>query len=549
MERFVPASALGFAQVDSLPDLIDGLTGTGAWQELAPLLGISSQWNQMGKLTDLIGRINLGPDEAVIASRAQYAVALTGLEAETGATPEGPYLHFKPRFTLIVETHSNPGTVAELVAKRASFLADRVYGNVAGNETTTYFGAEIRVFRGPTEGRQIVVAASGSILLIANHTDAIRSCLDALAGRSASLGEDATLNQMRSSLGEHYSVLGYVTESGVQRLAQFAPALFATRFTTDPERLSSIAGLLGHLAKQTTAGLLYSLEFDSPGVTERYVTALRPHLAEALIEPFKPAQETGFESLRLIPRGVEEVTVLRVASPAELPDRILKQIVSRVDTVAALALREFVIALRTQLGLGVEDSLGGAIGDQVTLVKFSDAEPVAMLIPVNDRSRVEPVVQRYLTRGGSSVSKASYSGVEISVSSHSDRQAAALVGTFLVLGRQEQIARVIDSAAEANGLGRDKTVIEALASVPAGASIVSLSTGVEDATGLMLTLARVTRVSDGSRELLGQESMRAALDRLPLTISYTEFRAFGVYSETRSAVGSFGLLGSLGGEN
>src|SRR5262245_18430768 len=63
MERYVPAQALAFAQIDSLPDLVDGFTGTDAWKELAPILGLSSQWRQVGSVASLVSRTGLGPDE------------------------------------------------------------------------------------------------------------------------------------------------------------------------------------------------------------------------------------------------------------------------------------------------------------------------------------------------------------------------------------------------------------------------------------------------------------------------------------------------------
>ena len=66
---------------------------------------------------------------------------------------------------------------------------------------------------------------------------------------------------------------------------------------------------------------------------------------------------------------------------------------------------------------------------------------------------------------------------------------------------------------------------------------------------MLLGVSKLTRVTDGSRELLEQEAVRKALDRLPPTAGFTEFRAYGIYNETRSAIGNFGLLASLiGGE-
>jgi hypothetical protein len=125
MERYVPAATLAYIEVDSLSDVMDGLTDTKAWHELAPALGMSSQLSQIGRVTDFVGRLGVGPDEAVLAGRGQFAIALTGLDAESGANDDGPYLHFKPRFAIIIQTHSKPESASHLVRESAGVaLAD-----------------------------------------------------------------------------------------------------------------------------------------------------------------------------------------------------------------------------------------------------------------------------------------------------------------------------------------------------------------------------------------------------------------------------------------
>src|SRR5438270_10225658 len=75
MDRYAPSDSLALVEIDSLTDLVDGMTHTKAWRELGPVLGLSSQLSQVGFVADLIGRSGLGPDEAVVAGRAQFAIA------------------------------------------------------------------------------------------------------------------------------------------------------------------------------------------------------------------------------------------------------------------------------------------------------------------------------------------------------------------------------------------------------------------------------------------------------------------------------------------
>lgn len=544
MERYVPADALAFVEINSLADLVDGLTSTKAWRELAPVLGLSSQLQQVGLVTDLFGRSGLGPDEAVVAGRGQYAIAITGIESNAGETDDGPYLHLKPAFALIIETHIKPETAARLVRERASMIAQRIYGESVVEHADNYRGSQVRVFEGPGPGHQLVASSEGSVILIANQADAMKHCLDAIAGRAATLAEDSTLKQMRPEVGRDPSIFAYVTPAGIEKLVDLWPLLIAGR-ASEPESISVFADLIEHLSKQAGAGLLYSSQFEADRVTEKYLTVLRPQIAEALTQPLKSASAASFESLTMIPREVESLTLLSVENAGDLPERVFKQLSPAVDIVAGVALREFVINLKRQYGLEPSDSVGDAIGSEIALVNCGDDRPRTMLIRVNDRSRLAPLVNNYVTRKAASVTNERHNGTEILVSSDDDGRAAAFVGNFLVLGTRDQIVKVIETNAKGDGQDGDERLKQALLTRPANASIVHYRARVEDAGKLLLAISKLTRVTDGSPELLDRDSARRALDRLPRSISFTEFRNYGVYTQTHSAVGNLGAIASL----
>jgi hypothetical protein len=312
MARYVPASALAFVEVRNLADLVDGLTDTDAWEELAPLLGISSQLKQIGFASDLISRAGIGPDEAVVAGRAQYALVLTALEAETGSTEQGAFLHVKPSVALVIETHADPDDAARIVRERAVLLAQRVYGEAAVETVENYDGSELRIFQGQHPDRQVVAAARGSVIVLANHSRVIKPCLDTISGRAPALSENPTLKENRPVVDRGGAIFAFVTESGVQKLVEFGPAIFGSRLTTDPDRLNSLTQVFGQLSKETIDGLLYGYEFASGSAVERYLTALRPQVASALADPFKQSGNPTFNSLRLVPHNVKDFTILSV---------------------------------------------------------------------------------------------------------------------------------------------------------------------------------------------------------------------------------------------
>lgn len=542
MERYVPASALGFVEIDSLSDLIDGLTDTTAWRELAPVLGLSSQLRQIGLAADLMGRTGLGPAEAVVAARAQYAIALTGIDASGGATDEGPYINFRPRFVLIAETHATPEDVLKLLQERASLLARRVYGESATEDSYDYHGSTVVTFRGATEDRELLAAASGTVALISNNRNAIESCLDTLAGRAPTLAADETLKQKRSVVDHDASVFAFITESGVSKLAELGPAIIASRSQNSAERITSIADLIQNVSKETVTALLYAAEFTSDGVTERYLTVLRPRVAESLMPAFEPFRAPSTNALLLVPANAREITLLNVDRIGDLPERALKQIAPNLDVVAGVALREFVIGFRRDYGLDSDESAGDAVGAELALADFGDGQARAMIISVRDKAKLALFLEGYLSLDGGGVTTEGYNGTELKVASTDDRRAAAFIGDYLAIATRDQIKRIIDTEASGNGLANQEHFKRVV--VP-GAPIITYRPEGDEAGRLMLGISKVTRVTDGSPRLLKDDALRAAMNRLPAAVSSTSFRDYGIYSETRSAVGNFSVLTSL----
>jgi hypothetical protein len=306
MTRYVPASSLAFAEVYNLGDLVDGLTATKAWRELAPVLGLSSQLREIGPLVGAFGRTGFGPDEAVIAGRAQFGLAITGLESDAGSTADGPYLHFKPHFAVVIETHSSPALAERMVRDKVRIAARRLFGDSTVEDIDSYRGTDLLVFRGPEPARRMLAASSGSLILIGNDSGAVESCLDAIAGRVQSLADDQVLSRFRPVVDRDASIFGYFTAAGIERLSTIGPAIISSRFTTDPDRIGAFASLFRHISGQAVSGVLYGAQFTPEGVTDRYLTVVSPWIASAMSETFRVSGGAPDQDcLRFIPRSAE----------------------------------------------------------------------------------------------------------------------------------------------------------------------------------------------------------------------------------------------------
>ncbi len=509
LERYVPATALAFIQADSLADLIDGFSETPAWRELAPAFGLSEKLGSSAVTAGLVGRAGLGSDEVTLAARAQFAVVITDLLAKRGEGDDGESLQLRPHLALIVETHSSPELAARVSRERGAAFARSLYGDSASEQTEQYQGANISIYQGPDPDRQVVVSASDSRILIGNEAAAVKSCLDAIEGRAAALSDDRVLNRFASAVERRAPIFGYVTESGVQNLLALAPALMAGRISADADRLASVVNLFEHLSKQAASGLLYSAEFSAAGVTEKYLGVLRPQLASGLAEALKPAPEANPESAGLAPRDLRGLTVWNVEKVGEIPERVLKRLTPALDTIAGLALREFVIDLRKTYGLDSVDSVGDFTGSELAVLDFGDEQPRGLFLRVTDRERLYPAMLRYLKSGGASAATEVHNGTELAVSSNEDQRAAAFISDFLVLATREQIKRIIDAQLAGEALASDNRFDRAWKSRPPNASVFSYGADTSDAAELMLALskdrargrrlARVARTGDGAR--------------------------------------------------
>ena len=164
---------------------------------------------------------------------------------------------------------------------------------------------------------------------------------------------------------------------------------------------------------------------------------------------------------------------------------------------------------------------------------------------IRDKARLMPFVERYLIHDGGAVNAEAYNGTEIRVSSTDDRRAAAFITDYLVLATLGQIKRMVDTGAAREGLATGERFRKALASHSSSGPMLTYRPEDDSAARLMLGISKLTRVTDGSPQLLESEAVRAAIERLPPSVSSTEFRDYGIFSETRSAVGNFSLLASL----
>jgi hypothetical protein len=538
---YVPESALGYLEINDWPEFADRLTSTSAWQQLAPGFGVSGKLEYVSKASWLARFF--GGGETAILSRSQFAIVVTGLEVRGEEV--------KPRLALIVETHSDEKSLREVAGQRLPELALNAFGQFVEG-TDEYGGAPIRVWRAAKSDKQLVAAQIASELVLANHLDPLRACIDARLGRAPSMANNFHLQNARSIVDRDGSLFGFITGDGVTRLLRF----WAFLISGDALSKAALAGAMGDVftdfSGRVTDGIAYGASFENGTVVDRYALLFKPEMADALRATIKPKGNEP-RALDLIPAEAVDVTLINVENPMKTLDGIEAAISARIGVAQSFLLHQFVISAREAfLGLRAGDKAEEAIGDEIanfsTLRETTASEDSSdessesgdriWLVAPRDRAFVTTLVERVFTAQGAVLSREKYNGVEIVSSSDRRRGTAAFVSDFLALGKREHLMRLIDS--QQSGRSLKTTPQFAAATIALRPSAIKSFESVKDESGAMMaTIARWLGESPAA------QSGAAPLDQLPFASSATSINDRGIYVESRSPFGNLPFFVAL----
>ncbi len=573
MARFAPADALLFVEAGDLPETSAKLTQTLFWKELRPAIGFPDQLLYLGSGAGFAGQFDLGPDEARLLGRAQWAVVVTGVTTEgkpvvtpssTTSAPKpekkdepgrgekpkpgesdgtlGLELSVTPRLAVIVKSNLSSGAVERLAAARLPLLAKKLFGADPVRDDTNYQQIPVLRFRAPGSSKALVAAVVGDILFVSNDEPTLQGCLDVAAARKPALADLPALAPARAAVrGSDAALFAFVSPAGIARLGQFGFGFLPESVLTNP----SAQALVETAVKGMTDGLAYSANIEDGRVTDRYLFTLHPEAAASL-RPHAGTLPRPPRSLELVPGdGVTACSVTAVARPFEALDKTQQAISARSNVAVAFILREAFNALRAKYGLGPRDTLDDALGGEITHVTFSEKASVWMF-QVKDRVRVLPVLDRYLRADTATISNETVNGVELVVSSHPDGRAAGFLGDFLIVGPKPALLKLIQergrSASGLTALFREKQAAD-------NAPVISFSmkNDREELEALTLAIAKISHSGDATPARLQDPAVRKVIDGQPPAVGKTELRDTGLYTETRSAAGNFALFAALVG--
>src|SRR5262247_700431 len=525
MASYAPETALAYIEINNWPQLIDNMTSTEAWRELAPAYGVPKELDHFGKIGmwpfgDWIARMT-GRGEAAMLARSQIALVITGLEVRGEQV--------KPRIALIAETHSDADFLREVAGKRLPQFAERAFGRFV-KEGGEYAGIPFEIWRAGDSDKQLLTAQIDGELILANHPEPLRDCIDTRLGRAPSMVNNFHLRNSRPLVepaGADGAMFGFVTGEGVTRLLRFWTFLVSG----DTLSKAATAGMMGdvftNFSSRATDGIAYGASFENGAVVDRYMLLCKPDLADALRAAVKPAGpqrlnsggRRGAEIMDVIPAEARDVTLIDVENPIKALDGIEAAISARVGVEHSVVLHTFIIgALDVFLGIKENDKADGAIGDEIANFNMTgEAKDRVWLVSQRNEAFVKTLIERVFTARGAR------------------HGAAAVVGDYLALGARERLTQLIDGRQSGRSFNDSPQL--ATADKKRGPAAVKSFTSAKEETGEML--------SSIARWAGRAPSRPSALDRLPLAASATTFNEGGVHVESHSPFGNFPFFISL----
>lgn len=512
MAATVPAETLCYFEADNLPKILQSLTNTDAWRELAPAYGVEKDVGNFGWLSQILANANLGSSETILFGRAQIAVSLMGI----GTAEAGESLKIRPQFAVVIETKSNRAN--KFVETSVSDFARRQFGEIRIEKKETTDGAVWTIFRARADERNLFAAVAGTVVIIGNDEAAVQACLDARGGKRKSLADDPDLAKMRANTErESAFAFGFVTTEGIKQLSSVGAVLIAGQMTEDPRAMSLLAQSLPPFAQKSVTAIGWTArEGLRNKIEDRYFVQMPPDLVARLREPLTAQERNDSPAAALLPASLQLLTVYNLKNPQAAWRGVFFAMTTRLDAFSAAAFSQAANGLLEPYGIEKADDFLAATNGTLSTIRLSTAEDAAVAaVGVKDTGALKKTL---LTNG---------------------KIKSDLTGDFLLLGSEESL-RICREAREQNRTIGNQSIWRQFNETQPTSSGVFIRTLTRDDIS-PIQFVKLFSKDKNQSDVIGLEAGDKVPDWL-WTISETSLVREGVERRNTSP---FGLIGTL----
>lgn len=523
MANYAPADSIVYVEFNNLEDVANAIQNSEVWQSAATITNTKPA--PQNRLLRTAARAGIGPLPAVLFARAQLALVVVGLNT----TEENDTLKVRPEVAIIAETHTSKWRTKPAAVEAVKQLANFAYGaSMCAERSADAEYIECSVAGGD---RKIVGAIDGTLVVIGNSDNVVRTCLDVRRGTRPSIHTDPELLKVRASLASEKSLgFGYISPLNSAKLFSWAAPLLMGKAPGDQQ----LEQLLAVSAGKVLRGVAWTANPSPEGIEDRFLFSLEPGVVSRLQPAFETA-ERDQDFWKLVPEGFQSLTIYRNKEPATAWKSLDSAVAFKLDALPAVL---FGSLLRSSLSVyGISDpkeALATLSPPLLTLKPSSNTEGSILVARVSDEARL----RRSLTQ---EVFKDTQSQILEGLTAKVDPEkefTAVFADGYVLLGKSENMRAGLLALQQKAADVKDLQHSAQESSAP----IVTYANDEARLNNFILTLLKLQ-----GRQLSSDEvaKLQNTLHSADLVSTETRLNAFGIERTTHSAFGQFSTFISL----
>ena len=524
MADYAPANALVYVEFNDLTSVAQAIQHSDVWQSAAPI--IHSQPPSQNRLMTAAARAGIGPLKAVLFARTQVALVVVGMDT----SEQNDTLKVRPEVAIIAETHTSRWRTKPAAVEAVKHLANFAYGASMCTERSgdaeyiecTVAGAE----------RKIVGAVDGTLVVVGNSDNAVRSCLEVHRGARSSIHTDPELVKVRSSVASDKTIgFGYISPANSAKLFSWAAPLLMGQAPGDQQ----LEELLAVSAGKILRGVAWTASSSQGGIEDRFLFSLEPGVVSRLQPAFETA-ERDENFWKLVPEGFQSVTIYRSKTPAAAWSSLDSAVAFKLDALPAVLFGSLLRSSLSVYGISNPKEVLPALSPPLLTLKPSQGVEGSILVArVSDEARLrQSLVQEIFKGDGGEILE----GLESNPDPRKEF-AAVFADGYVLLGKSENMRFGLLALRNSRAAERRELKQSALES---SAPIVTFSNDEARVSNFISTLLKLQGKQLSADEAAG---LQDTLRRSSFSSTETRLNAYGIERTTRSAFGQFGTFVSL----
>ena len=524
MADYAPANSIVYVEFNNLAAVAQAIQNSDVWQAAAPIT--QSKPTTQNRFMNVAARAGIGPLPAVLFARSQIALVVVDLTT----AEENDTLKVRPEVAIIAETHTSRWRTKPAAVEAVKHLANFVYGaSMCSERSADAEYIECSIAGGE---RKIVGAVDGTVIVIGNSDNAVRSCLEVRHGVRPSIHTDTELVKVRSNVASNNTLgFGYISPANSAKLFSWAAPLLMRQAPGNHQ----LEQLLAVSAGKVLRGVAWTANPSPHGIEDRFLFSLEPGVVSRL----QPAFETGERDenfWRLVPEGFESLTIYRNKTPATAWNSLDAAVSYKLDAVPAVLFSELLQSSLAVYGIENPKEVLAALSPPLLTMKPSQGADGSILVArVSDEARLRQSLTAKVFNGD----KGEILATLASNPDPGKEFTAVFADGYVLLGKTENMRAGLEA------LRRDAADDKKELRQSAQQSSAPIVTYTNDEARLNNFISTLLTLQ--GRQLSTDEvaKLQDTLRRGGFASTETRLNAFGIERTTRSAFGQFSTIVGL----